>query len=108
LMYDRYTNDFKLDNLIWVWNAPHPDWYPGDDVVDLIGDDIYEPGGNHGPLNSAYQHAVALTNGSKPVALTENGPIPDPDLLMEQAVAWLWYMPWWGGFCEDENITSQT
>lgn len=107
LMFDRYTNHFKLNNLIWVWNAPHPDWYPGDDVVDIIGDDIYEPGGNHGPLVSAFEHAVSLAGGTKPVALTENGPIPDPDLLVQNGAAWLWYMPWWGEWCEDENVTSK-
>lgn len=107
LMYDRYTNHFKLNNLIWIWNAPNPDWYPGDDVVDLVGDDIYEPGGNHGPLASAFEHAVSLTGGRKAVALTENGPIPDPDLLVQHGAAWLWYMPWWGDWCEDENVTSK-
>lgn len=108
LMFERYTRHFKLDNLIWVWNAPNPEWYPGDDVVDLVGDDIYEPGGNHGPLNSAFEHAVALTGGRKAVALTENGPIPDPDLLVANGAAWLWYMPWWGEWCTDEKVTSQT
>lgn len=107
LMYERYTKHFKLNNLIWVWNAPHPDWYPGDDVVDMIGDDIYEPGGNHGPLVSAFEHAVSLAGGRKPVALTENGPIPDPDLLVQNGAAWLWYMPWWGEWCEDERVTSK-
>lgn len=107
LMFHRYVVEHRLNNLIWVWNAPHPDWYPGDDYVDLAGDDIYEPNGNYGPLLCAYEYAVSLTKGRKPVALTENGPIPDPDLLRKNRADWLWYMPWWGHWCIDGEVTSK-
>lgn len=105
-MFDRYVNYHQLNNLIWVWNAPNPAWYPGDEFVDLVGDDVYEPAGNYGPLLCPYEYAVALTNGRKPVALTENGPIPDPALLRANRANWLWYMPWWGYWCTDPSVTS--
>jgi len=41
LLYDRLTNHHGLNNLIWVWNGQSADWYPGDDYVDIIGEDIY-------------------------------------------------------------------
>lgn len=43
LMYDRLVNVHGLNNLIWVWTSQVDDqsWYPGDDVVDIIGRDNY-------------------------------------------------------------------
>ena len=29
MMYERYTTVHKLNNLIWVWNSPAPECYPG-------------------------------------------------------------------------------
>jgi len=29
LMYERLTTYHQLNNLIWVWSTPEPDWYPG-------------------------------------------------------------------------------
>ena len=42
-MYERMTNIHQLNNLIWVWTTENndPDWYPGDEYVDIIGRDIY-------------------------------------------------------------------
>ena len=31
---------------------------------------------------------------AKLVTLSENGPIPDPDLLVSQKVPWSWFMTW--------------
>jgi mannan endo-1,4-beta-mannosidase len=38
LMYDRMVNHHGLKNLIWVWTSQQDDydWYPGDDVVEMI------------------------------------------------------------------------
>ncbi len=37
------TRHHGLDNLLWVWTSQvtDPDWYPGDDYVDMVGRDIY-------------------------------------------------------------------
>ena len=45
-MYDRLTDYHGLHNLIWEYtstgvNDEFMAWYPGDDVVDMIGADIY-------------------------------------------------------------------
>ncbi len=104
-MYDRFTFHHKLDNLIWVWNAPEPGKYPGDDVTDLSSIDVYAPPGNYGPLTASYDLAFALAGGNKPVALAENGPIPDMDELVRSRTPWLWYMSW-GGMAMDEKTTT--
>jgi mannan endo-1,4-beta-mannosidase len=106
LMYDRYTNHHGLHNLIWVWNAPNPDWYPGGDVIDLSGADIYNAKGNHGPLTFWHDYTSLMTGHSKPVALTENGPILDPDLVIKTRTPWLWNMVWGGGFVTEGISTS--
>ena len=45
LLYDQLTNVYGLDNLIWIWTGSTSpaaaDWYPGDDVVDIVGYDKY-------------------------------------------------------------------
>jgi mannan endo-1,4-beta-mannosidase len=97
LLFDRLVHGHGLHNLIWVWNAPDSRWYPGDAYVDIVGDDIYVGRGDYGPLAFAFQRASALVGHRKPVALTENGPIPDPDRLVASEAGWLWFMPWWGG-----------
>lgn len=93
-MYDRYVNYHKLNNLIWVWNSPHKEWYPGDDVVDLYSVDYYAPIGNHGPLTNEYLKALESGKGNKAIALSENGPIPNPKLLKRTKTPWLWFMTW--------------
>lgn len=102
-MHERFTVHHALNNLIWVWNAPAPDWYPGDDVVDLAGSDTYAPAGNHGPLTASYDLTFGLAGGRKPVALSENGPIPDMDELTRSRTPWLWYMTW-AGMAMDEKM----
>ena len=45
LLYDKLTNEYGLDNIIWEWTGytyeTSAAWYPGDDVVDMIGYDKY-------------------------------------------------------------------
>jgi len=44
LLYDRLTNYHQLNNLLWVWNSILPEWYPGDDTVDILSADVYAQG----------------------------------------------------------------
>ncbi|WP_229487432.1 glycosyl hydrolase [Pseudoduganella lutea] len=95
-MYDRLVNVHGLHNLIWVWNGQDPAWYPGDDVVDIISHDIYDEGDNkaYGSQLRTYLQARRTTPENKPVALSENGYIPDPDKLAADGAWWLWFMTW--------------
>jgi len=81
-MHERLTRTHGLRNLIWVWNGQDPAWYPGDDVVDLTGYDVYE---------NNYAEAWRKTaQHGKPVALSETNHIPDP----QDGQRWLWFMVW--------------
>ncbi len=94
LVYKRLTEYHHLNNLIWVWNGEDIDWYPGDDMVDIVGIDYYGPKRDYSPLKEEYILARSYTDGDKMVALTETGVIPDPDLLLKDGVKWLWYTTW--------------
>ena len=101
IMYDRLTTHHGLDNLIWVWNSKAADWYPGDDVVDVVSIDSYPPQGDHGALSGAYDELVTLGSDRKLVALGEVGGIPDPDLLQAYQARWSWFVTWSGTFVND-------
>lgn len=94
LMYERYVEHHKLNNLIWVWNSPDKDWYPGDDVVDINSADYYAPLGDNRPLIEEYNAFYNIPSSKKPLALGENGPIPDPELIKLSKAYWLWFMVW--------------
>lgn len=95
LMHEEFTQRRGLDNLIWVlgWAGQNvdPAWYPGRNLVDVAGADIYAD--DHGNLAPMFQAVKAIVGDSVPICLHENGPIPDPALLGSQA-DWLWFMTW--------------
>ncbi|GIP24351.1 glycosyl hydrolase [Paenibacillus sp. J22TS3] len=103
ILYDRLTNYHHLNNLIWVWNSISPDWYPGDDVVDIVSYDSYPLAGDYSPQMGKYDQLVSLGRDRKLVAMTENGAIPDPDLLPVYHADWSWFTTW-GAF--DGNANS--
>lgn len=105
LMYQRLTRHHGLHNLIWVWNSLDPDWYPGDDCVDIISADIYGARGNHGTFACDFQQAAELSSG-KMIALSECGTNPDVELCLASGVPWLWFMTWCGTFTTDENCNG--
>ncbi len=84
-MHRYFTQTKGLDNLLWVYspNTPWDEWaqradyyYPGDDVVDLVGLDHYMRVDEETlDLNryGGYDQMVAL---GKPFGLFEFGPIP--------------------------------
>lgn len=103
LMYDRMTNYHGLNNLIWVYNGQHVEWYPGDDVVDIVGEDIYPDKLDVTPQESRFKQAIASSGENKVIALTENGNMPDIDMMLEQNVMWSWFCTWEGDFILDKQ-----
>jgi len=103
LLYDKFTNEYKINNLIWVWTSytysTSPKWYPGDDVVDIVGYDKYnakdgKPNGS--AISSTFYNLVQLTGGKKLVAMSENDTIPRVENLINEKAAWLYFCPWYG------------
>ncbi len=97
LMYDRLTNVHGLHNLIWEYTSnPGGDdfeqWYPGDDVVDIIGEDIYTD--RTSSMSGMWNDLLDVYNGKKMVALSETGNPPDPAVFDERGVHWAYFSPW--------------
>jgi mannan endo-1,4-beta-mannosidase len=103
LMYTRFTQKHKLRNLIWLWNSVTPSWYPGNDIVDILGYDSYPAAGDHGPVGVQYQALLALGANKKMVTLPEVGSIPDPDILKAYHADWSYFVTW-----NDEYINADT
>lgn len=106
LMYTRFTQFHGLRNLIWVWNSVTPSWYPGSDVVDILGYDSYPPIGDHGAVSVQYQQLIALGNDEKMVTLPEVGNLPDPANLKAYHADWSYFVVWNGEFIESETYNS--
>lgn len=106
IIFDRFENLYKFDNLIWVWNGQDKDMTVHPATFDIAGDDIYpeKPGIDHSTQSERYNYLLSYI-GDKKVTLSENKFIPDPELLQREGVKWLWWLPWWGMFVYkfDEN-----
>lgn len=92
VMYDKMTNEHNLTNLIWMWNGQDEEWYPGDDCVDIISWDIYQGNNVYTSFSGTFARAAAC--GNKLVALSENGCVMDPDLVMRDNARWLFWGTW--------------
>jgi mannan endo-1,4-beta-mannosidase len=94
-MYDYFTNVKGLHNLIWVWNGQNAQWYPGDDVVDIIGDDIYANPHDITPHVETFNTVQTWApKQNKMVTLSECGVPPQPALCVTYQAPWSWFMVW--------------
>ncbi len=110
LIYDKFTNEYGLNNIIWVWTSytyeTSGKWYPGDDVVDIVGYDKYNakdglPNGS--AISSTFYNLVKLTDGKKMVTMSENDTIPRVGNLTNEMAGWLYFCPWYGWWLTGEQ-----
>ena len=111
IVYDRYVNHHKLNNLIWVWNANAPRdkennqaydyklYYPGNEYVDILAADIY------GEYKQSHHDQLNKLGKGKLIAIGECGSLPTPDKIA-QMNQFVWFMSWansmrWGSNRED-------
>jgi mannan endo-1,4-beta-mannosidase len=99
LLYEKLTNEYGLNNLIWLWNGQDAEWYPGDEYVDIIGWDIYPGEHQYGSQIGTFLKSVECAeNEMKLVVLSENGCVPDPDLMKRDGAMWGFWATWCGEF----------
>ena len=98
-MYDRLVNYHKLNNLIWIWNAQmgDHDWYPGDDVVDVVGRDSYYA--LQYPLMKEFKLLQKEYPG-KLITLAECGNGDEVHMskwseIWQEGSRWSWFMTWY-------------
>jgi mannan endo-1,4-beta-mannosidase len=106
IMFDRYVNVHKLNNLIWVWNTPVREYYPGDEFCDIISRDMYPEEHVHTDLADEYSELMKITDSHKLAAIGEIGSIPGIEMLSKTRIPWLWFMMWSGKFALGETHTT--
>jgi mannan endo-1,4-beta-mannosidase len=97
VMYDRLTDVHGLHNLIWEFtssaaDAGHLEWYPGDEVVDMIGLDVYTD--QSSSMSGQWLDILDAYDGRKIIALSETGTLPNANLLDERGIKWSYLSPW--------------
>jgi len=107
MMFDYFTRQRKLDNLIWVYSAGvgktktleyRRGFYPGAKYVDISGIDIYGVDFRKDVEKYwAYYNVMAKVSPGKMLALGECDAVPDPDKTRAGKLPkWLYALPWWG------------
>ncbi len=110
LVYDRITEEHEIHNLIWEFTSSaaegdHLAWYPGDDLVDMIGLDIYtDPSSS---MSGAWYDILEHYNGNKMIALSETGTLPSAELMELWGVNWSYFSPWTGSEFEGSFSAEQ-
>ncbi len=108
LTYDRLTDYHGLDNLIWEFTSSAAegdflDWYPGDDMVDMVGLDIYtDPSSS---MSGQWTDMLEQYDGNKMIALSETGTLPNADQMAQWGIEWSYFSPWtnfWENFSAAE------
>ncbi|MCQ2335059.1 MAG: glycoside hydrolase family 26 protein [Paludibacteraceae bacterium] len=95
----RYTFDYfhqaGVNNLIWVWTSQNNgdnDWYPGDEYVDIIGQDIYNKSASS---NAEDFTRLQATYPHKLVTLSECGNVGKISEQWAAGAYWSYFMPWY-------------
>ncbi len=106
IMFDYFTRERKLDNLIWVYSAGvgnktaeyRKRFYPGPEYVDISGIDIYGVDYRDGVEKYwDYYNVMSQVSPGKMLACGECDAIPNPDKTQRGTLPkWLYALPWWG------------
>lgn len=93
--FDYLTRTQGLHNLVWLLpfnGSPDRSFAPSKAYYDLGGPDTYAS--NTGPLTSLFNAARNILGSTVPIALHENGPIPDPAQLQSTNTRWVLFNTW--------------
>lgn len=103
LLYERLTVYHGLDHLIWVYTHQDPDWYPGHDMVDVIGVDLYD---REAQTDLAWADLTRTFGRAKPFAVTETDRLPDPTAMRARGEHWAWYSMWADDHIRDIRVAA--
>lgn len=89
-MFTRLCTYHSLKNLIWVWNGSSSEYYPGDDLCDIVGQSFFE---NSSASFAGRFSALARVSDTetKALAITACDKLPDPDYMLRDNAMWLWF-----------------
>lgn len=109
MMYNHFTYDLGLNNLIWVLGYSHngtdyginlEEWYPGNKYCDITGADSYEVSQN-GAEGRLFNPIYKFVGDAKPMAMHETGEIPTVEQF--RGVPWVWFMTWHSEYLTEQN-----
>jgi len=103
ILYERLAVHHGLDHLIWVYTHRDAGWYPGDDVVDVIGVDLY---GSDARTDRAWADLRRTFGRRKPFAVTETERLPDPTAMRARGERWAWYSMWADDHIRDIRVAT--
>ena len=84
-----------------------PNWYPGNDVVDILSVDDY-PADTSDPLQNDWNPLLAQFNGVKLIALSEFGGMPDIERMHLFGVWFAYFAPWDGSYIQTAPPVTMT
>ena len=87
-MVNRFNGFYGLNNIIWVWNGGSADYFPGDEYVDIVGENIYNTTGDSG--NGRFMGTIYYRS-SRATAMTHCLTAPDPDIMAQDNALWLYF-----------------
>ncbi len=107
-MYNHFTKDLGLNNLIWVLGYSERDvelrdyfmWYPGNGYCDIVGCDSYDTE-KDGAEPSQFEKCVRVSFGTKPVIFHECGHIPDSEQFA--GTPWCGFLTWHSQYLYERN-----
>jgi mannan endo-1,4-beta-mannosidase len=120
LTYETLTETYGLHNIIWEWNSyaydTSADWYPGDDMVDIIAYDKYNCtdwstgsavlNHNDSAISGTFYNIMEKYGSTKMVAMAENDSIPTLSNLVTEKAGWLYFCPWYDGGSDSTNFLT--
>ena len=105
LIYDRFTNYFELDNLIWIWNGQSDSTLVDKKSFDIAAVDLYFK--NEKDYGSRFYEEFAavqkFVGSDKLIAISECGSVPDMDAAFRDNAVWSFFGVWYGKYIMAET-----
>lgn len=107
LMYKRYTNYLKINNLIWVWNGMSEVYTVDSSLYDIASYDLYVGEGNK--FGSRLEQLMASQRyiDGKLIAVSECDNIPDINAEFRDNAVWSFFGLWGGDYVMENGGLSE-
>ena len=99
-----------MTGILWLLpydGTPQASFFPGTKYVDLAEADTYNNAYDYSPVTSIFDATRAIAGTKIPIALHENGPIPDPDQLQTSKTDWLFFNTWTAPYPENDTSVAE-
>ncbi len=108
--FNYITKTKGITAVLWLLpydGTPQATFYPGNAYVDIAAADNYNAALDYAPMTSIFDATRTIAGSTIPIALHENGPIPDPDQLQSTKTNWVFFNTWTAPYPEDDTSTTE-